>query len=185
MAIKKVDKELIIEKACQVFRERGYSYTTMADIGKACGLLKGSIYYHFSSKEELMLQVLITDYEYAKDHVYSLAYLDQLPGKERMMQILQAMEKYYFDAPGGCLMAKIDLESAQVMPEFTKVIKKFFEEWITSFSYIFQSQYDQEKAKLLAEQAVQEIEGAIMLSVIFQDKEYYTRTSNKILSSLE
>ena len=185
MASKKVDKEIIIQKACQVFRERGYSYTTMADIGKACGLLKGSIYYHFSSKEELMLQVLISDYEYTKDNVYSLAYLEQLPCNERLMQILQAMENYYFDAPGGCLMAKIGLESAQVMPEFTKVIKVFFEDWIAAFSYIFQSQYDQEKARLLAEQAVQEIEGAIMLSVIFQDKKYYIRTSNKILSSLD
>ena len=185
MAIKKVDKELIIQKACQVFRERGYSYTTMADIGKACGLLKGSIYYHFTSKEELMLQVLISDYEYAKNNVYSLAYSEQLSSKERLEQILQAMEHYYFDAPGGCLMAKIGLESTHIMPEFTKIIKIFFEDWITAFSYIFQSQYDQEQARLLAEQAVQEIEGAIMLSVIFQDKKYYTRTSYKILSSLE
>ncbi|AHM58775.1 TetR family transcriptional regulator [Flammeovirgaceae bacterium 311] len=185
MAVKKVDKELIIQKACQVFRERGYGNTTMADIGKACGLLKGSIYYYFSSKDELMLQVLIHDYVYTKDNVYSLAYLEQLSCKERLKQILQAMENYYFEAPGGCLMAKIGLESDQIMPEFTKVIKLFFEDWITAFSYIFQSHYDQEHALLLAEQAVQEIEGAIMLSVIFQDKKYYTRTSNKILSYLD
>ena len=185
MAIKKVDKELIIQKACRVFRERGYSYTSMADIGKACGLLKGSIYYHFSSKEELMLQVLISDYEYTKEHVYSLAYEEQLSHKERLRQILHAMENYYFDATGGCLMAKIGLESAQIMPEFTKVIKKFFEDWIAAFSYIFQSQYSQGKAQLLAKQAVQELEGAIMLSVIFQDKKYYIRTSDKIRSYLE
>ena len=71
------------------------------------------------------------------------------------------------------------------MPEFTKVIKLFFEDWIAAFSYIFQSQHDQEKARSLAEQAVQEIEGAIMLSVIFQDKKYYTRTSDKIRSYLD
>ena len=56
---------------------------------------------------------------------------------------------------------------------------------IAAFSYVFQSQYDQEKAQLLAEQAVQEIEGAIMLSVIFQDKMYYFRTSDKILAYLD
>ena len=57
-----------------------------------------------------MLQVKKNDYEYTKDHVYSLAYVEQLSCKERLMQILQAMEDYYFEAPGGCLMAKIGLE---------------------------------------------------------------------------
>lgn len=132
-----------------------------------------------------MLQVLINDYEYTKNNVYCLAYLEQLSCKERLMHILQAMENYYFDAPGGCLMAKIGLESAQLMPEITKVIKLFFEEWIAAFSTIFKAQYDQEKAQLLAEQAVQEIEGAIMLSVIFHDKKYYIRTSKKICSYLD
>lgn len=184
MASQKVDKELIIRKAYQLFRENGYSYTTMADIGQACGLLKGSIYYYFSSKEELMLQVLISDHEYMKSNVYSLAYLEQLSFKERLREILEALENCYFDAPGGCLMAKIGLESAQVMPEFTKVIKIFFEDWIATFFYIFQSQYDQAEAQLMAEQAVQEIEGAIMLSVIFKDKKYYLLTSERILSYL-
>lgn len=125
MASQKVDKKFIIRKAYQLFRENGYSYTTMADIGQACGLLKGSIYYYFSSKEELMLQVLISDHEYMKSNVYSLAYAKQLPDKECLSQVLQALESCYFNAPGGCLMANIGLESAQVVPGFSRVIKAF------------------------------------------------------------
>lgn len=184
MASQKVDRELIIKNAYKLFRENGYSYTTMADIGNACGLLKGSIYYYFPSKEELMLQVLISDHEYMKTNVYSLAYLEHLPFKERLKKMMQALENCFFDGPGGCLMAKIGLESAQVMPKFTRVIKVFFEDWIATFSYIFQSQYDQAKANLMAEQAVLELEGAIMISVIFQDKKYYLLTSNRVLSYL-
>lgn len=82
-------------------------------------------------------------------------------------------------------MANIGLESAQVVPEFTQVIKIFFEDWIASFSYIFQSQYDQATAQTMAEQAVQEIEGAIMLSVLFQDKRFFLSTSEKVLSYLK
>ncbi len=120
-----------------------------------------------------------------KSKVYSLAYTQQLPDKERLSQVLQALESCYFNAPGGCLMANIGLESAQVVPEFSRVIKAFFEDWIATFSYIFQSQYDQAKARIMAEQAVQEIEGAIMLSVIFQDKRFFLSTSEKILSYLK
>ena len=184
MASQKTDKELIIKKAYQVFREKGYHYTSMADIGKACGLLKGSIYYYFPSKEELMKQVLISDHESMKNIVCTLAYEEQLSFKDRLERIMQAMESCYFDEPGGCLMANIGLESAQVRPEFIQIIRQFFEDWIATFSYIFQSQHDEAKAQMLAEQAVQEIEGAVMLSVIFQDKKYYQQTSDRILSYL-
>ena len=184
MASHKTDRELIIRKAYQVFRENEYHKTSMADIGLACGLLKGSIYYYFPSKEELMLQVLISDHELMKNNVCSTAYIEQLSFKERLRQILQALETCYFDAPGGCLMANIGLESAQVVPEFAKVIKSFFEDWIATFSFIFQSRYDKARAQMMAEQAVQEIEGAVMLSVLFQDKKYFLSTSDRILSYL-
>jgi TetR/AcrR family transcriptional repressor of nem operon len=184
MASQKTDRELIIKKAYQVFREKGYHSTSMADIGKSCGLLKGSIYYYFPSKEELMKQVLICDHEAMKSIVCTLAYEEQLPFRDRLRRILQALENCYFDEPGGCLMANIGLESAQVKPEFIQIIKQFFEDWIATFSYLFQSQHEQAKAQLMAEQAVQEIEGAVMLSTIFQDKKYFLSTSTRILSYL-
>lgn len=73
----------------------------MADVGQACGLLKGSIYYYFPSKEELMEQVLIYDHQFMKNNIYSLAYMEQLSFKECLNQVLQALESCYFDAPGG------------------------------------------------------------------------------------
>ncbi len=185
MASKKVDKELIIRKAYQVFRENGYHRASMADIGLACGMLKGSIYHYFSSKEELMLHVLISDHELMKSNIYSLAYKEQDSFKERLRQIMQVLENCYFDAPGGCLMANIGLEAAQLVPEFTKVIRSFFEDWIATFAYIFQSKHDNAKAQTMAEQAVQEIEGAVMLSVLFQDKKYFQSTSERILTYLD
>lgn len=184
MAIQKADKAIIIKKAYQIFREKGYHNTSMADVGKACGLLKGSIYYYFPSKEELMKQVLISDHEKIKSIVFSLAYGKQLSFKDSLDRIMQALESCYFDEPGGCLMANIGLESAQENPEFVQIIRHFFEDWIAAFSFIFQSQHEQEKAQKMAEQAVQEIEGAIMLSIIFQDKKYFLSTSERIRSYL-
>jgi TetR/AcrR family transcriptional repressor of nem operon len=184
MASQKADKALIIKKAYQVFRKKGYHNTSMADIGKACGLLKGSIYYYFPGKEELMKQVLISDHESMKGIVCALAYEEQLSFKDRLERIMQALENCYFDEPGGCLMANIGLESAQEKPEFIQIIKHFFRDWIDAFCHIFQSQHEQGRAQKMAEQAVQEIEGAIMLSIIFQDKKYFLSTSERIRSYL-
>lgn len=47
----------LIEKAAQLFGERGYANTSMRDISAAFGILHGSIYHHFGSKEELFITV--------------------------------------------------------------------------------------------------------------------------------
>ncbi len=131
-----------------------------------------------------MRQVLISDHDATKTIVCSIAYEEQLPSKERLQKILLALESSYFDQPGGCLMANIGLESAQVKPEFIQIIRQFFEDLIATFAYLLQSQHEQAKAHMMAEQAVQEIEGAVMLSTIFHDKRYFLSTATRILSYL-
>jgi TetR/AcrR family transcriptional regulator, cholesterol catabolism regulator len=50
-------RQQLLDVAARLFRERGYHVTSMRDIAHEVGMLSGSIYYHFSSKEELLLAV--------------------------------------------------------------------------------------------------------------------------------
>jgi TetR/AcrR family transcriptional repressor of nem operon len=177
-------KELIIWQSFQVFREKGYHHTTMADLGQASGLLKGSIYHYFESKEELMRQVLQAAHLKFKEDVFALAYQKEIPAKACLRQMFDKMDIYFFEKPGGCLMGNIGLETAGRETSFTKVIHGFFEEWREVFTYLFGSQYTSNQAKHLARQALSDIQGAIMLSCIFKDKSYYSATVEKILRLL-
>ena len=47
----------LLDAAARLFSERGFHATSMRDIAKAVGMLSGSIYYHFASKEEMLLAV--------------------------------------------------------------------------------------------------------------------------------
>ncbi|WP_144461383.1 TetR/AcrR family transcriptional regulator [Siminovitchia fortis] len=51
-------KALIASKAAELFSQKGYKATTMDDICVATGMSKGSVYYHFKSKEVLFLYLL-------------------------------------------------------------------------------------------------------------------------------
>ena len=46
-------KNLIFESAIKIFSESGYRGATMDDIAANAGLAKGTLYYHFTSKEEI------------------------------------------------------------------------------------------------------------------------------------
>ena len=50
-------RQQLLDVAARLFRERGYHVTSMRDIAREVGMLSGSIYYHFPSKEEMLLAV--------------------------------------------------------------------------------------------------------------------------------
>jgi TetR/AcrR family transcriptional regulator, cholesterol catabolism regulator len=48
----------VVRAAARLFSERGYHGTSMQHLGEALGLLRGSLYAHIGSKEELLFEVV-------------------------------------------------------------------------------------------------------------------------------
>lgn len=48
---------ILLDAAARLFSQRGFEGTSMRDLANAVGMLHGSIYYHFPSKEELFVKV--------------------------------------------------------------------------------------------------------------------------------
>ena len=53
-------RDELLGLAATMFAERGLRATTVRDIADAAGILSGSLYHHFSSKEEMVDEVLRT-----------------------------------------------------------------------------------------------------------------------------
>ena len=51
-------RDEILIQAANLFRKKGFSGTSMQDIARDVGILKGSIYYYFNSKNEIFREVL-------------------------------------------------------------------------------------------------------------------------------
>jgi AcrR family transcriptional regulator len=51
---------MVLDHAARLFRERGYAETSLRDIAGACGMKTASLYYHFASKDEIVVAVLNT-----------------------------------------------------------------------------------------------------------------------------
>lgn len=51
-------RDEILAVAAKVIAERGIKQATVRDIGEAAGILSGSLYYHFDSKDQIVLELL-------------------------------------------------------------------------------------------------------------------------------
>jgi AcrR family transcriptional regulator len=63
------DLETLLATAVEVFNERGYDGTSIADLSERLGIAKSAIYYHVSGKEELLRLSL----ERAMDKLFEVA----------------------------------------------------------------------------------------------------------------
>lgn len=72
-------KELIFEKALELFREQGFEVTTMRDIARAAKVATGAAYYYFPSKE-----AIVSAYYDEVQRLHAVKVRAELGGKEEV-----------------------------------------------------------------------------------------------------
>ena len=112
-ATKAARRTQIIEAAISCFLEKGYTNTSMSDIIKASGLSSGSIYSHFSGKEDILTTAINERLENVKK-LYTA--LPEGAGPQDILEIIYTnqMVNENFSA-----MLRIRLESLHA-PEIAK-----------------------------------------------------------------
>ncbi|WP_026672693.1 TetR/AcrR family transcriptional regulator [Alkalihalobacterium bogoriense] len=79
-------QQQILEKAVELFGEKGYENTSIQEIADEIGIAKGSIYSYFQSKEDLLISI----YEHYQQLVFERAFVVSLhrniPVKQRLMK---------------------------------------------------------------------------------------------------
>ena len=53
-----VPRDRILRAAARLFREKGYKGTTVREVAEAAGIQSGSLFHHFASKEEMLLEIM-------------------------------------------------------------------------------------------------------------------------------
>ena len=139
MAIKKTSKEEILKESIKLFKIRGYSNTSMANIAEACGLIKGSIYHHFKSKEEIGLESLKYIHNYFVEHIFSIAFRSDLSDKQKIELIVKKTDDYFLHSEGGCLLGNLALEASCLNLDFKEEIKSYFTAWENALIKIFEN----------------------------------------------
>lgn len=160
---KQVGKQQLLDRATEFFRAKGYSATSIDEIVKACGITKGSLYYHFSSKEELALAAMDQVHRYFTEHIFRLIVDADQPGEQELQAFNHAVEGFFLSHPDGCLLANLSLEMGANNEFFTQRIRRFFEDWRTCYVTVFARNHSPSHAAMLAEDAVAIVHGCILM----------------------
>lgn len=132
-ATKAARRAQIIEAAISCFLEKGYTNTSMSDIIKASGLSSGSIYSHFSGKEDILISAINERLNSVKE-LY-----DTFPGGAGPQDILEIIYTNLLVNENFTAMLRIRLESlhapeiaratADIMPRLQGIIVKTLTPW--------------------------------------------------------
>lgn len=178
---KLLDKSQLADQAADLFRMKGYSATSIDDIAKACGITKGSIYHHFSSKEELALATLEGVHNYFRENIFSLIMSRKTPSAADLQAFNQAIEAFFLEHRYGCLLANLSLDIGATYEPFKDRIKRFFNDWTACYVKVFSASHTAKEAKALAEDAVAIVQGCILMSRIRGNLEPLRRQHTQLL----
>ena len=84
----------VIAAAITVMAERGYSATSIQEVADRVGVLKGSLYHYFSSKEELLFRILDESYQQSAEITREVVALNLSP-LEELSEFLRRMCLWY------------------------------------------------------------------------------------------
>lgn len=83
-------KNEIIETAAALFASKGYDNCSVNDILNAVGIAKGTFYYYFKSKEDVLDAAVALVSDQVLEKVQKVANQKELPPVDRMIQVLLA-----------------------------------------------------------------------------------------------
>jgi AcrR family transcriptional regulator len=175
-------RAMILARVAPLFNQQGYFGSSLSDIMQQTGLEKGGIYNHFASKEQLALEAF--DYSYAM--------LDQriraaLSGKMHAIQRLSALLSYFQDLvndppiPGGCPILNTAIESDDAQPALRDRARAAMDELRSTIRRILSKGIERGEVRpgvdveTWASVMVATLEGAVMLSRLYQDPVHMQR----------
>ncbi len=133
---KQFTREKIINAAKQIFIEKGIISTATAQIAEAAGVAHGTLFLHFSNKEELVLELLDVELKKFSDNIKKLISetSDIVTILDQYLNLIQAEEGFFSslarELPGykAKLRRKILFRESFLREHFYRVIKKGIEQ---------------------------------------------------------
>ena len=156
-------KKYIIEKARQVFIDKGYRSVTMKDVIDACNISRGGLYLYFPSTQEIFLEVLKQEMEVADD-VFSTQVGEDSTAADILELFFAAQKAELLNTKDNLAMATYEYYYAHKPDGKDNFLREQFEAAVEALTQLIEMGVEDgelyaEEPQIAAEQIMYTIEG--------------------------
>lgn len=182
-------RKYILEKARQVFIEKGYRSVTMKDIIEACEISRGGLYLYFPSTQEIFLEVLKQEAEIGDD-VFSTQATEDATPVDILELFFAAQKAELLNTKDNLAMATYEYSFAHKMQGKDNFLREQFKAAVQALSQLIEMGAEDgelfcEEPRQAAEQIMYTIEGLKLSQLTMQiTEEEIDKQLNYLLQSL-
>jgi TetR/AcrR family transcriptional regulator, transcriptional repressor for nem operon len=179
-------RQRLISTAMQLFREKGYTATSVADLLKAADASSGSLYNFFPGKRELLLAVLEVYRDRMRETLLDPAWRGVSDPIEKIFRLLAMYRQLLVETDGiyGCPVGSLALELHAPDPTIRDQLGAYFTAWTDAIHECLIEAGSRLRGSVdrlgLAEFVLTTMEGAVMQARTFRDVGYFDRAVDQL-----
>jgi AcrR family transcriptional regulator len=167
----------------QVIRRNGYDGASLAELSKATGLGRSSLYHYFPEGKDDMVRAVL---EHLGVELRATVF-DPLraPGqaRRRIDAMVKAVDAFYHGGREACVLGNLVLGTSRT--RFRRPLRAIFDEWIDALAAaLADGGLAPAAARSRAEDAVLRIEGALVLAGGMDDPAVFGRALKRLRDDL-
>jgi len=180
-----IKRQQIVSTANELFYQRGFHQTSLADIADACGIPKGNFYFYFKTRDDILNAVVDGREERLKARLegWEKKYADPLHRLVRMSEII--VRDWAEIVRFGCPMGTLALELSKQDDEPRQHALGQFELIVAWAQAQFAALLGPRDALTLARQMLLRMQGAAVLANAFSDETWLFEEQRAIAAWLE
>jgi AcrR family transcriptional regulator len=178
-----LSRDQVIDKVMLVVRRSGYDGASLAELSKATGLGKSSLYHHFPNGKDDMVRAVLDHLETQLRESVFMPLRTPGPAQRRVEAMVETIDDYYRGGREACVLGNLVLGTSRT--RFRRQLQAIFDEWIDALSSaLIDAGVSRQIARARAEDAVIRIEGALVLSGAMGDVSLFQRSLKQMPSDL-
>lgn len=167
----------------RVVRRCGYDGASLAELSKATGLGKSSLYHYFPAGKDDMVRAVLDDVARQLRNTVFEPLREPGPARARVDAMVRTLDAYYRGGREACVLGNLVLGTSRT--RFRSQLSALFDEWISALAAaLTDGGLSRPVARARAEDAVMRIEGALILARAMDDVALFGRALRQLPAEL-
>ena len=179
-----MNREQLTERLRDVFASRGFDGATLAEIARATGLSKASLYHHFPDGKTSMGIAMLEDAGQRLDALVLAPLRSKQGPRARLGAMLDGLESYFERGQRPCMFAVF--AAGPQRPAFAPLIRDHLQMWLELTATTFMDAgMGRKEARRRSRDLIARVEGGALMAQAMGDPKMFRQVVRRLRSEIE